>query len=1147
VSAEQVEQQVSPNLPEKRFRLDIVLIALIVIAIFGASIYALKEKEAFPEASIDLKLSKREILDRTLDWARKLNFRKDKLITSTGFSFDNDAKNYLELELGQKRANELMKSEIPMWWWRTRLCKEFDQDQFYTLISPTGKLICLSNTLQNDKALPSVTQDQAKEIARDFVEKQAGIPLTDYTIVTNSTSSLPHRKDHDFTWEDRKHAYGDAYLRVSVTISGNQVSYFYYYLHVPEVWERKFSTIRSYNELLGRIAFVFNSFLMFAGTFILVWAITSRNARWRMGAVFGLFIFLGCIAMFLNDWSSIIEGYQTQTPFRSYMISAVAKMVASSFGVGLIGVFFIMAGEAMYRASNPMRVAFENYFKFRPFTTLELSKGLLVGICVFCIALGWVVTYYIIGSHFGYWCPLDFSDYQILSAGVPAYTAVCIGVEAAINEEFLYRVIGLSLAKRLVRNFWLANLMQAAAWGFAHSNYPQEPPYARGIELTLSGLFFGWIMNRFGLLPCLVAHYLLDAFLTAQPLLTSGKPGLVVEALVPILPFPLLAIFAIARARKKPDLEEPLLNEHLIHHKEPVPEEEQERRHFDYVAMPRRTRLILAAVMAVFMATGLVFTQLVQDKRIGTEKNISSTRTQVIRKAWDILAAHGVRAGTATSGWQASATLTDELQYEQLQYLFEKLGFSKTNELALASQKGYYWRVRFFKPMQAEEYEVDLDEKGNELEFDTTLEEDQPGATLTEAQARTLADKYIAQIYPNYKPEFDSTTKVDRRHRTDYSFIYKLPSQKAPDAEAKISIQVKGNEISELARYWELPDQWKFERSKRTARDTVFDTIRAISAVAMIVLMLWWAIGLLRTGYFPFRPALIFGGAMALLYIPDALNGLIDVLMSYHTTMPMSSFFINQIVQVVEILAAKFGQYALIMLLALPCARILAPGTNPLSVLTATLRPSAEERGTHRDLWTDAAILSYSLIAFTFGSTAIITWVRALVSPAVQFANLGGIEALANVFFPSLSIINDALSSGISMLLMVPICAGLYAKYLKRFWIYMLFGIVSLCITYSGERYWQEFLVDVISGLVSLPVAWLIVARLARQNMLAYIMFGILTSIFGRLPAIFVHGMRLFSTEAIASIGLLLLPAVYVLILNLRKKPIAPEDIIAEV
>jgi hypothetical protein len=314
----------------------------------------------------------------------------------------------------------------------------------------------------------------------------------------------------------------------------------------------------------------------------------------------------------------------------------------------------------------------------------------------------------------------------------------------------------------------------------------------------------------------------------------------------------------------------------------------------------------------------------------------------------------------------------------------------------------------------------------------------------------------------------------------------------------------------------------------------------------MIVLMLWWAIGLLRTGYFPFRPALIFGGAMALLYIPDALNGLIDVLMSYHTTMPMSSFFINQIVQVVEILAAKFGQYALIMLLALPCARILAPGTNPLSVLTATLRPSAEERGTHRDLWTDAAILSYSLIAFTFGSTAIITWVRALVSPAVQFANLGGIEALANVFFPSLSI-NDALSSGISMLLMVPICAGLYAKYLKRFWIYMLFGIVSLCITYSGERYWQEFLVDVISGLVSLPVAWLIVARLARQNMLAYIMFGILTSIFGRLPAIFVHGMRLFSTEAIASIGLLLLPAVYVLILNLRKKPIAPEDIIAEV
>src|ERR1700733_6597940 len=83
------------------------VIALVVLGILGALLFAAKNKESFPEASIDLKLTKNQITSRAVDWAKKLGYHKDKLISSTVFSYDDSAKTYLELELGGAKANEL--------------------------------------------------------------------------------------------------------------------------------------------------------------------------------------------------------------------------------------------------------------------------------------------------------------------------------------------------------------------------------------------------------------------------------------------------------------------------------------------------------------------------------------------------------------------------------------------------------------------------------------------------------------------------------------------------------------------------------------------------------------------------------------------------------------------------------------------------------------------------------------------------------------------------------------------------------------------------------------------------------------------------------------------------------------------------------
>jgi hypothetical protein len=224
------------------------------------------------------------------------------------------------------------------------------------------------------------------------------------------------------------------------------------------------------------------------------------------------------------------------------------------------------------------------------------------------------------------------------------------------------------------------------------------------------------------------------------------------------------------------------------------------------------------------------------------------------------------------------------------------------------------------------------------------------------------------------------------------------------------------------------------------------------------------------------------------------------------------------------------------MLLALPCVRILAPTTHPLSVISATFSPAADEGMTHRNIWLDAVVIAFTFIAFYWCLGAVSSELELLISPAVPIASLATIDGLANVYVSSFSILTDALSSGASAVLMVPIGVGLYAKYLKNFWVYLLFTLVVSCVFHAGDRYWQDFVVSVSSSVLAAPIAWVLVTKLARRNILAYILLLMASTTFGKLPEILQHAVSLFRTEALASCLLLLLPIAYVLFLFFGKK-----------
>ena len=104
---------------------------------------------------------------------------------------------------------------------------------------------------------------------------------------------------------------------------------------------------------------------------------------------------------------------------------------------------------------------------------------------------------------------------------------------------------------RLTKSRFLAVVLPAFAWGFLHSNYPQEPAYIRGIEVGLIGIVAGLVMLRWGIWATLTWHYTVDAFLISTSLLRSNGAYLRVSGAIvggaALIPLAIAAISYISR------------------------------------------------------------------------------------------------------------------------------------------------------------------------------------------------------------------------------------------------------------------------------------------------------------------------------------------------------------------------------------------------------------------------------------------------------------------------------------------------------------------------------------------------------------------------------------------------------------------------
>ncbi len=1100
---------------------------LAIVGIIGFSFYLQKSPEVFPSASIEIKLSKAQILQRSEEWATRLGYRESDNIESTTFAYDDDGKTFLEYELGSNQANALMKQTIPIWYWSTRFCKPLKQEEFSCWISPDGRLAAFEHGMENDRELPTLSHENAQKLAEKFLRADAQVSLDGYKLIEQASIVQPHRTDHNFTWEDTKEEWHGAKLRTHVYISGSTVTSFNHYLHVPDVWSRKFSKLRSYNDALADAASIFYVALNTGSFFIFIWAFANGMIRWRFALIIAAVYATLTALEGINGLPSQLHEYDTSMPFAGFKLSLVMGTITTALST-FVQIFVLTASaEALYRRFFPEKMAMEKIFTQAGLRAQSTLNGLASGASAFGTHLGWIVLFYLAGRPLGLWCPLEVQNAESLSSTLPFFSALHVGFIASLTEELTYRVIGLIAFQRLVKNFWLANLLQAAAWAFMHSNYPQEPPYARGVELTVVGFFYGTIMRYFGILPCIFSHNIIDTFLGLEPLFASTVPTLRASAYLALIPFAGIAALAIGLrlAKGAPANLEEISNQALM----PVEmapamvvAEELAPVSFHYKPLKPAMRISLAVLAVAF--TLLQFFYFVP--AVGQSALLTVTRDAAIAKAKQYLEAHDVHL----DGYSESASLVKGIDDEEMQYIFEK-DRGKLTELSEVPERPLIWRVRFFKYLVQEEYLVLLDSRGKMMSMGLTRPDDAPGANLKQEQAQAKVQSFLDKEHKEITPyTFDDATEQKRDARTDYTVQFKVPKYKVGEADYKVTAECIGDKVSGYDHNWILPDKWKFDRQKKHLREQICQSIVIALYLVFSIAIVWWAKGVLRSQAISWRPAIVLGLIMGLFNIVQTVNGFPDFFTDYQTQTPLVSFFVAEGVKTFVSAISSIAMYAAVAAFGLGALRLLLPSTTVASILKTTFLPSdPEEKAASLNIWLDATI-----IGFAVGLGQRVVWIilgqiRSQISPTISMAPLDNLCGLANILNPSVSTVLDAVSRGVSLIFAAAILIGIYMKYMRGPRNYVLFALAVSFIFPSQDRFWQDYVVDVVNYLITFAIVYFLVSKLARENLLAYFLAGFISTIVGSMRVLLKHAAGLYFDDLVLMTALIMSPVVYII------------------
>jgi membrane protease YdiL (CAAX protease family) len=1074
--------------------------ALLLWVAFGiiGTIFAYKYFfRAFPEASVDFRVTRTEALKVARNFVGGLGENVSGYRSAIVFSVDDDAKTYLERELGLQQANELMSSQLHVWYWDVRFFRPLQEEEFYVRVSPAGNVVGYTHKIEEARPGATLERTTAQARAQNFLVATLGLEPSQWDFLPEEANSIkrPNRTDWDFTWEKHGFRAKEAPYRLTVALQGEHIGGSQEYLRVPEAWERAFQRLRSGNDTLALVFTVPYIFLLGCAVWLAFKMTNAGQSSWRGAIVLGLLVAGLLFLQNLNDWPLWGAGYNTNASYAGFVLAKIGAAVVFSVATALTVTLVLPAAEPLYRASQPQRLQLAKAFTLRGLRSKEFFSAAVVGLSLAAAHIGYVVAFYIVASHLGAWAPQEINYQDSVNTLFPWLSGAAIGLLASTNEEFTFRLFAIPFFKRLTGSRWIAVVLPAFMWSFLHSNYPQEPPYIRGIEIGIFGIIAGLVMLRWGILATLIWHYTVDASLVGLLLVRSNslyfKVSGIVVGLAAATPLLFAAISYLSRGRFEPD--EDLLNQAAPIPQIPLTAETEE------IAAAVRTRRYdaLSSAKLVFLAVCLVagvgLTWKLKPEAIGDYLKLSVDGRTARTRGDDVVRQRGLDPKSYIHA-TVFVNVTDPVTNE---FLRERVGVARLNEILATQVPGALWRVRYFRDSQPEEYAVVLKPDGSLHAVRHTLADEAPGTSLSKEEAVARAEKFLRE---EKKIDLSQWSLVEsnsdkRPHRTDHTLTWQQnapldnagaaagSTSAAGHAFARIELMVLGDEVTNYRTYIKIPDEWRRKQEEKTLAKIILGyaiPILVVAGFGITALIVFLKNLRSETGRaIPWRRLARWalwglGGYALTLAFGDFVQA---ALTNYTTAIPFKTMI--GVTAISALLGALFSYGVLALLFgAAWYYGTRAFGNERIPSWT----------GMPREYYRDAVFIGLGGTAAWVGLDAIAIWVYQHL-PGAQAGAAASFGGNLDALFPVGAIVGSGVRGGLTFTALVAITVAFLAGLIRSKWLRgVVFVLAVLALGGIGAN-WNDPL-DVAKkmmiGAVWIGVIDLAVRYLIRFNVLGY-------------------------------------------------------------
>jgi membrane protease YdiL (CAAX protease family) len=979
------------------------------------------------------------------------------------FRVDDDAKTYLERELGLVRMGELVASrQVRLWSWSHRYFKPLDKEEVRVDVSPEGEVMGFAHLIPEAAPGAKLDEADARAIAERWLADAFGLDASGLAFIESHREDRPVRRDWTFTFERRGWRAKDATYRIQVEIHGDEASSYREYLKIPDAWTQSYQRLRSGNDTTALVAALGIVLTILVALFVLVREGRRGNVRWRLvlgltAVAFGLIL-----ASSLNDLPIAAYSFDTTGTYGAFVARQVLGGLGSAGGQALLILVLVAAGEPLYRARFPRRLRLSALLERRGWRSKRLAVGLALGYCLAILFIAYQVAFYLIGDRFGAWNPADVPFDNLLNTSFPWLAVLFMGFYPAVSEEFMSRIFSIPLVEKLTRSKAAAVVVPAMIWGFAHANYPAQPFYIRGVEVSLAGLAIGIVLYRFGAIPCLVWHYVVDASYTSILLVRSGNPYFVITAIAGtgalLVPLAATAIGAWRRGGFVAD--EALTNDGDPAPVEPPPTVES----LPAIMAPPVRRVGAIAVAAV--AVAVVALSVAPDPLGGVGVRL---RPAAVRKvATAFLREHGV---DPTRFRLVVGTVGDLGDASVRRYLLEHGGVESVARFVGTIPQ---WSVRAFRPEDREEWRLQIDDaSASVVRFQHVLPEERAGASLSPDAARKLAEAYLrAHGLDPARLEFKDTETEKRPARLDHDFTWKDPARSVAKAEYLVTVTVQGDVVDGETRQLKLPEQWARARARSSAVHYSLIAAKVLLLAGLLVhglLLLYRAV---RNGSLPWKQVLVATGTLTAMSAVAAALSAPLAWANYNSSWPEPAFRVSLVIGLtILVLAEGFGMVLAFALLAacfpdcaaVTCSRVRARVAGP--TLAALVAVSA--------VW----------LAWPAG----LTWIRYLAP--TWFSDLpASIPAALATAVPALATLGPEIFTAVAALALLGLVVHVVVGE-RRWWLRALvvIGLVALVLPSGADRTAAEFATGLGRTVAAIALGWAAVRFVLGRNHVAYL------------------------------------------------------------